>query len=68
MTIMSKHNDKPSTHKVVKQTIMGANCIVAERLVVKCGSEEIAKNLCKIYQKDAYNFGDEKEVFVVEVL
>jgi hypothetical protein len=59
---------QPCTHKVVKQTIAGGNCVVSERLVVKCGSKEIAEKLCKIYQVNAYNLGDEREVFVVEVL
>jgi len=59
---------QPCTHKVVKQTIMGGNCLVSERLVVKCGSKEVAEKLCKIYQVDTYNLGDEREVFVVEVL
>lgn len=57
----------PPTHKIVKQTIMGGNCLVNERLIIKCANYNLAEKLCKHYQSHGgIDMGDYRETYVVE--
>lgn len=60
---------QPCTHKVVKQVIMGGNCLIEERILVKCANKEVGEKLCKHYKSlGGVDMGDFRIEYVVEEL